>query len=539
MNDETKDMDSARAYKFRIYPDAKRQSGIEVGEEVTYNTNVLEALAKLESESIDCIVTSPPYWGLRDYGEGTTTIWDAKEGCQHEWQVQKVGLQHENRNNRTGTQEEVMANPTRTTYIMKFRGVAHGPNAIVGNTIKEVQPSEVSTGNLCSLCGAWKGQLGLEPDYHDYLKHLLQVTAELKRVLKLTGTLWWNIGQTYAGSMQSYGAKHDSASGFQKAPINAGFYAASSGKPPMAKVAGIPDKCLMQLPERLSIKMVDEQGWILRNDCVWWKPNHMPSSVKDRLGNAWEHIYLFTKQRKYYFNLDAIRVPVAYPQDVVRRIKQDALAGVKSFAKGTMTERHSFNQRVRDAQKGRLQAKYGDMYKATEQEIANYDEKHYKGNMVGSAINSEALGSPRARNSRESNKTKSEQESTGWSSRYETQKAERRKAKETGDTELIRWIHEHGGNPIGKNPGDVWRITTKPYREAHFATFPPDLPERAIKAGCPEGGTVLDPFAGSGTTLMVALKLNRNAIGIEIKKEYCDLINKRCDSYVKQNHLPH
>lgn len=88
-----------------------------------------------------------------------------------------------------------------------------------------------------------------------------------------------------------------------------------------------------------------------------------------------------------------------------------------------------------------------------------------------------------------------------------------------------------------KSSGDVWRITTKPFKEAHFATFPPDLPERCITAGCPENGTVLDPFAGSGTTLMVALKLNRSAVGIEIKKEYCDLIYKRCEPYIKQSHL--
>ena len=133
-----------------------------------YNMDVLQALHKIDNESVDHIVTSPPYWGLRDYGTSTATLWDAKKGCQHEWKQGKVDLQHENRNNRRGTQEEVAANPTGTTYIRKLR-------TVVGNQLNEAQPSQISAGSFCSLCGAWNGQLGLEPDYHDYLKHFCKL----------------------------------------------------------------------------------------------------------------------------------------------------------------------------------------------------------------------------------------------------------------------------------------------------------------------------------------------------------------------------
>lgn len=336
-----------------------------------YNEDVLTALAKVEDDSIDCIITSPPYWGLRDYGI--------------------------------------------------------------------------------------EGQLGLEPDYKDYLNHMLQVTAELKRVLKPTGTMWWNHGDTYCGNKEG------------KTDKKVSDYVLDSQKELHKTIQeGISEKSRMMLPERLAMRMIDEQNWTLRNDIVWNKPNHMPSSVKDRLSNGWEHIYFFTKARKYCFNLDAIRIKWE------SRTKRDIQKAQSA----------SFNLRVRNTAKGKI---YSSQYKATEKEIAEYktkqDEAHQRQGSYDDPLHTKPL------------------------------------------------------NPLGKNPGDVWTITTKPYKEAHFATFPPDLPERCIKAGCPEGGTVLDPFAGSGTTLMVALKLKRNAIAIELKKEYCALIRKRVAPYVNQSYL--
>ncbi|MEM3744658.1 MAG: site-specific DNA-methyltransferase [Candidatus Micrarchaeaceae archaeon] len=411
-----------------------------------YNMHVLDALKQITDNSIDCIVTSPPYYGLRFYGNEANAIWDADPNCQHDFSIAKpMDLIHENRNNRIGTQEEVAANPTGTTYIRKMHD---------------------ESGLFCSKCGAWQGQLGLEPDYKMYLNHLLQITAELKRILKPTGTLWWNMGQTYAENKQ--GKTDKKVSDYVKDSQN-NLHKFSQ--------EGIADKSLMQLPERLSIRMVDEQGWILRNVMIWHKKSAMPSSVKDRLSNRYEYIYFFVKNRKYFFNLDAIRVP-------------NKMTGVKP---------NSFNIRVRDAQKGRLQAKWGNLYKASEQEIDTYDEKHYKGKLTEFG-DPESSGSPRARELRDNNTV--------------------------GKMQL----------PLaGKNPGDILALGPEPYKEAHFAVFPTALPRFCIKAGCPEEGTVLDPFAGSGTTLQVALEMGLDAIGIEINPKYIPLIEKRTKAKERQH----
>jgi len=397
---------------------------------------------------------------------------------------------------------------------------------------------------------------------------MLQITSELKRVLKPTGTMWWNHGQTYSGSGQ--GAQTGYAD--KKRERVEGNLEAS-----ITKNTGITEKCMMMLPERLALRMVDEQDWIVRNDIVWFKPNHMPSSVKDRLATSWEHIYLFVKNKRYFFNLDAIREVQAFPSDVTRRIQQDKLANVNQFAKGSQNARHSVNLRVRDLQAGRIKGLEWKIH-CDGSELGKY----YKGKLI--ETNFESSRSLRARELR---------------------------IKYAGEEDYNGLLGHSGytdseGNPIGnvlgKNPGDVWRITTKPYKEAHFATFPPDLPERCIKAGCPNevcskcgkpkvpiseptgeyakiieanktngnnsadwfpradnqiksgkeervsssyrmigyqatcscnsdfvAGTVLDPFAGSGTTLSVAIKLDVNAVGIEINLKYVEMIKRRCN----------
>ena len=141
-----------------------------------------------------------------------------------------------------------------------------------------------------------------------YLNHMLQITAQLKRVLKPSGTLWWNMGDTYAGSG---GAGGD----YNEGGIREGQPKYKQGRKGdiEPRETNIPDKCLMQLPERLAIRMVDEQDWILRNAIIWHKPNHMPASVKDRLAGSYEFVHLFVKNKKYHFDLDAIRVKPSYP----------------------------------------------------------------------------------------------------------------------------------------------------------------------------------------------------------------------------------
>ena len=369
--------------------------------------NVLEKIKLIPDNSIDCIVTSCPYYGLRKY-KAPDVIFGGDPACEHEWITQSVGLLHENRNNLTGTQEEVH-NASGVAFIKKYDNLNAGK---------------------CSKCGAWKGQLGLEPDYRLYLDHLLMVTAELKRVLKPTGTLWWNMGDSYAGSNQGSGATHKSPHGIQD--------------------VNMPSKSLMQLPTRFAIRMADEQGWILRNTLIWHKRNHMPSSVKDRLSNGYEFIFFFTKQKHYFFNLDAIRVPnkVMGVTDMRPPVLRQKLYPNSSYNKSDDPHLAQFK---------------------TKQDIMAH-------NRIGT------YSDP---------------------------------------------LHTKPFNPLGKNPGDILELTTQPFKGAHFAVFPPKLPEFCIKAGSPENGVVLDPFAGSGTTMLVAKQLGRSAIGIEISSEYAELIKKR------------
>ena len=304
--------------------------------------NVLDKLKEIPDNSVDCVCTSPPYYGLRKY-----------KAPDVEWRD-------------------------------------------------------------------WHGQLGLEPDYRLYLDHLLIVTAELKRVLKPTGTLWWNMGDSYAGNMGK-------RSGWTDNKINQSKEEAIANGTAIFMKAdyGMPSKSLMQLPTRFAIRMADEQGWILRNTLIWHKRNHMPSSVKDRLSNGYEFIFFFTKQKHYFFNLDAVRAKSIWADK----------------------DKRSLQRRV-----------IGKSGKIT--------EKQYATNAVG----------------------------------Y---------------------------HPLGKNPGDVLELTTQPFKGAHFAVFPPKLPEFCIKAGSPENGIVLDPFAGSGTTMLVAKQLGRSAIGIELSEEYAKMIKQR------------
>ena len=471
------------------------------------NGNVLDALKQIPDDSVDCIITSPPYYGLRMY-EGADTIWDGKSNCKHIFDIPvKTGLLHENRN---GLGDSELENTERRQQLHE-------------KAFKQ-------TSFMCSKCGAWKGQLGNEPTYQQYIEHIMMVTRELKRVLKKTGTMFWNMGDSYSGSHQGSGATKKSESGIQD--ITKDYFASGTERETPLAHYDIEAKSLMMIPERLAMAMVDS-GWILRNSIIWYKRNGMPRSVKDRLSNKWEYVFFFTKSKKYYFDLDGIRKPLA--ESSVKRISQKKIPNqfklgkyvdfaetepVNNIPKIPNNMHNSFNIRVRDAKKGILDKKWGDKYTASDEEIANYDEKNYK-----------------------SKRTKHD-EAVQRSGSYDDP------------------MHTHPNHPNGANPGDVnadesqydlftdpniqdafmeylererpellipsvLDIPTRSHTFAHFAVFPETLGEPLVKAGCPPGGVVLDPFAGSGTIGVVAKKQGKNAILIEISPEYCNIIKKR------------
>lgn len=266
-----------------------------------------------------------------------------------------------------------------------------------------------------------KNQLGLEDTPEEYVKNMVQVFREVHRVLRDDGTLWLNLGDSYA--MRSIRGGNKKFSG------NVGshsHYEESIKKGKRRIPDGLKQKDLVGIPWRVAFAL-QADGWYLRQDIIWHKPNPMPESVKDRCTKAHEYIFLLSKNKNYYYDYEAI--------------KED------SVSKGSV-------------------------------------HVHKKGN-----------------------------------------KAE--KYKEAG---LITRPNKTYITKAKRNKRSVWSICPAKYKEAHFAVFPEKLIEPCVLAGCPEGGKVLDPFCGSGTTLLVAKKHNRKSIGIELNSDYVQLAKKRLNN---------
>jgi DNA modification methylase len=342
----------------------KRKSLLLVGD-------VREKLKELPDNSINCCVTSPPYWGLRDYG---TASWEGgDESCNHQPPDDAPN-------------SPKMTSGQKTSHAGRFAG------------------------SHCFRCGAKRidSQIGLEQTPDEYVEQMVNIFREVRRVLKDDGTLWLNLGDTYNGAKvgntnQNVGAKRHANKSFSKPLWNK-----------------LKPKDLVGIPWRVAFAL-QADGWYLRQDIIWAKPNPMPESVKDRCTKSHEHIFLLSKSEKYFFDNEAIKEPV----------KQDW---------GT---------------RNRTNGKY-----------------HNQGTGL--------------------------QPHTGLTKSYTT-----------------------------KNKRDVWTVALRPFKGAHFATFPPDLITPCILAGCPKNGLVLDPFFGAGTTGLVAQKNNRAWVGIELNPKYAEMASKR------------
>ena len=437
--------------------------------------HVLDALKSLPDGSVDLVMTSPPYWSLRDYGPNCRVIWGGDKKCQHEW------ISH--------------IEPPKGGYA--GGSFANRPSKQAGS----IAQHQSIMSQFCSKCGGWQGQLGLEPTFQLYLDHLTDVFGEVKRVLKKTGSFYLNIGDTY--SCSPVGRLTGGGKEFEGRDLGG---IATSGSINKSK-SGVPAKCLIGVPERLMLRLVDEQGWIRRNTIIWEKPNHMPSSVKDRLANSFEYLYHFVKSQKYFYDLDAIREPQKFPEDVARRIRQDREDGIVPFAKG-------------------------------DPEVKWRRDLGYQGKFDGFAEDSEAYGSPRARTQRKQDNIPGRNApmydgfNDRWGQKYskgEQNGVDPRYPSGSGPMSWKAWKENHPSatHLLGKNPGDVWRISTQSYREAHFATYPEELCRRPILSSCPKDGVVLDPFGGSGTTAKVARDLGRSSICIEINPDYEQLWRSR------------
>ena len=316
--------------------------------------DVVERLKDIKDNTIQCVVTSPPYWGLRDYG--TATWIGGDKNCSHKRESKKS---------------------ERTITGHKNFEEMNG----VGDAIYKTK---------CLRCGATRidKQLGLEETPEEYVNNIVKVFREVKRTLKDDGVLWLNLGDTY--SAQRWTKKGMDTTEAQ--PMNKMKDDWRAIAP--IKKSGIPDKNLVGIPWRVAFAL-QADGWYLRQDIIWHKPNPMPESTKDRCTKSHEYIFLMTKNANYYFN----------------------------------------NKNIAEESK------------------TNYGEK--------------------------------------------------------------------------SNKRAVWKINVSKYKDAHFATFPQELPELCIKASTKEGDVVLDPFFGSGTTGYVAQRLYRKWLGIELNKDYIKIAEKR------------
>lgn len=358
-----------------------------------YNDDSLSALKTMADESVDCIITSPPYYGLRDYGTGKWIGGDAN--CPH-YRVSK-------RSDATSTGHKAMVDSGHP----------------VGDAIYKT---------VCPLCGAVREdkQIGLEETPEEYIDKLVDVFREAKRVLKDNGTLWLNIADSYWGSgsrgfdFTELPLEHSQIQKGSKGTMNL------SALPKLVGDNGVyKNKDMIGIPWMLAFALRAD-GWYLRQDIIWSKPNPMPESVTDRCTKSHEYIFLFSKKKQYYFDYKAIQ------EDCVSDVKEDANIKFGGTKYGDNDDKH-------------YQTYSGNIYKPTEK----------------------------------------------------------------------------------RNKRDVWNISVKSVKEAHFATYPEELVENCVAAGCPKDGTVLDPFLGSGTTGLVAHNMGRHFVGIELNPEYVEIAKRR------------
>jgi len=421
-----------------------------------------------------------------------------------------------------------------------------------------------------------EGQVGLESSFQQYVARLIEIFDQVKRVLTKDGSCWVVLGDTYTGTGNKgewTDPKYDQGRNGQVVALN-------------NKVEGIKDKSLCQIPQRFAIAMID-RGWILRNDIIWHKRNCMPSSAKDRFTIDYEHVLFFVKSKKYYFKTQ-----------------------YEPYSEATVAE-------------------FGQKY--TGQGLKEYDDNHVQNPSDVKRRIIASLGKTKDYNS------KYNDESINATKRTETMQADRSRSRELAaqffpddkatQQKFINFVHDHGGTlkmpPIGGTKlagGDnrtysgntppfqfgrimrsTWTINTKPFKEAHFAVFPPALVERMIDAGCPQhicdkcgkpwtmmvtetrvntrpgndvlngksggqddpnselhksdlskyrqqiirnedglvecscaapthAGLVLDPFMGAGTTALIAQRMGRRWLGIELNPSYIEIARKRLTS---------
>ncbi len=416
------------------------------------NADVMEGLPRLGDESVNCVATSPPYWALRDYG---TATWD-------------------------GGQAECDHTPTKRPEQKFYNGRGQLGNSCTSWTTRWGK----TFGLLCPRCGARRidRQIGLEATPDEYLDRMVEVFREVRRVLRRDGTCWVNMGDCYAsGDRATYSSGRSDNRGHQ----------VQDNMPRPKTLPGLKPKDLVGIPWRVAFAL-QADGWWLRSDIIWHKPNPMPESVQDRPTRAHEYVFLLTRSERYWYDAEAIREAGAL--DTMARYRRGRSNHHKwaDGGPGNQTIAKSLKHMVG----GRDGTDTGDF--GSTLTGGGWGRHHLE----------DALPETERRPVRDKQPGHSRRHA-GFNDRWD------RMTKQ----EQCRGA---------RNKRDVWTIGTAGFGEAHFATFPPALVAPMILAGCPEGGVVLDPFGGSGTVGLVAQSLGRRAVLIELNPEYCEMARRRC-----------
>ena len=527
-----------------------------------YPGDCLEVLKTLPSQSINCVVTSPPYWALRDYG---TAKWDGGDpGCNH----------------------------YRDSKYSEHTATGHKKMMETGNAVGDAIYKDV-----CLKCGAKRidKQLGLEPTFQEYITKLCDIFDEVKRVLRDDGTLWVNLGDTYSRGKRDKDGQNHSLN-----PRSKEVYIEPNFKPDYSS-----DKCLLQIPSRFAIEMTRRRGYIIKTEtdeawlggiiegegCItiahhngYYEPRVQIAMVNrgvldrvqqitgvgtvtkqtDRGNPKWRESYVwkaggFTAAKICSDVFDYLvskreqaRIiwRMAEMQKERERTGGDPYSKVgQKYSEKQNTERNGWFEEIKRHNQGNgtptklknptknepwilrntiiwhkpncMPSSVQDRFTVDFEKVFFFvkNKKYWFETQYEPSVDPESYTGRRQRNAPQI---------------YYSDKSNCQVSGKVGaDGKLL----DSGRTYPFRNKRTVWQVTTKPFREAHFATYPEALIEPMIKAGCPEGGVVLDPFFGAGTTGLVALKQNKSYIGIELNPEYISIAEKRLHPYLTQTKL--
>jgi DNA modification methylase len=414
-------------------------------------------LRTLEDASVQCIVTSPPYYSLRRYPV-PDQIFGGDENCPHVWSDERY-------------------------YDASGPSVASSDAFSESGTTnaERLKASRWRSSGTCQTCGAWRGQLGLEPSVGLYVEHIAEIFRECRRVLSRDGTLWLNLGDGYCQT-DKWGGKSGEKN-----------YTSDEANLPQAKRPHedrIRPKCKLGVPWRVAFALIDD-GWILRQDIVWEKPNCMPESAKDRPTTSHEYIFLFSKSRRYYYDADAIKETVTGTSNARGNGVNPKCSGWADGPGSHSTLDHAFPKKSGPNSREHVTRKFGGADPKFKREALGEKMAEAEGEIRGSVSDKFGRGA-------------------GW----------RVKQNESFSAAVAGLVDV-------RNARSVWRFASEAYKRAHYATFPRELPRRCILAGSRPGDVILDPFVGSGTTIAEALRLGRSAIGIDLDEGNLALIEER------------